>query len=137
MSPIDYFESHHLKSTGWRNEYTQEKYAVMVTFRVEVLTQTQARALSEFGDAASSVESVVGPEQVAERVESASSAEECKRTEDCQQRQVAETIATLKQQLAEKDAEHTRWIDETQRQMAEKEAKNQCWLEETQRQLNE
>ncbi|PON71548.1 hypothetical protein PanWU01x14_073450 [Parasponia andersonii] len=50
--------------------------------------------------------------------------------------QVAETITTLKQQLAEKDAKHARSIDETQRQMAEKEAENRQ-LEETQRQLNE
>ncbi|PON78389.1 hypothetical protein PanWU01x14_020270 [Parasponia andersonii] len=62
MSPIDYFESRHLKSSGWRNEYTQEKHVEMVTSRAEALTQTQ----SEHGDSASSTESVVGPEQVDE-----------------------------------------------------------------------
>ncbi|PON75962.1 hypothetical protein PanWU01x14_039130, partial [Parasponia andersonii] len=46
--------------------------------------------------------------------------------------QVGKTIDILRQQLAEKDAEHARRIDETQRQMAEKEAENQRQLEETQ-----
>ncbi|PON63245.1 hypothetical protein PanWU01x14_133390 [Parasponia andersonii] len=51
MSLIDYFESRHLKSIGWRNEYTQEKHAC-----------TQ----SDLGDDASFAESVVGLEQVDE-----------------------------------------------------------------------
>ncbi|PON46229.1 hypothetical protein PanWU01x14_253530 [Parasponia andersonii] len=84
MSPIDYSKSYHLKPSGWRNEYTQEKHTEMVTSRVEALTQTQSRAQSELGDGVSSAEYV----------------------------------------LAEKDAEHAWWIDETQRQMAEKEAEN-------------
>ncbi|PON99127.1 hypothetical protein TorRG33x02_049870 [Trema orientale] len=125
----------------------------MVTSRAEVLTQTQSHAQSELGDGASSAESVVGPEQVDEfqimskalgtrsrwqkglgalpRLKSVGGPRAASTGH------VAETIATLKQQLAEKDAEHARRIDETQRQMAEKEVENQRRLEETQRQLNE
>ncbi|PON68391.1 hypothetical protein PanWU01x14_095430 [Parasponia andersonii] len=66
ISLIDYFKSCHLKPFGWQNEYTQEKYVEMVMSRAEVLTQTQSRAQSEFGDSASSTESVVGLEQVEE-----------------------------------------------------------------------
>ncbi|PON61828.1 hypothetical protein PanWU01x14_142460 [Parasponia andersonii] len=144
-------KSHHLMPSGWRNEYTQEKNAEMVTSRVEALTQTQSRAQSELGDGASSAESVVGPEQVDEFQIMSKALGTRSRWQKglgafprlkiiggqraASMGQVTETIATLKQQLAEKDAEHARRIDETQRQMAEKEAENQCQLEETQRQL--
>ncbi|PON50701.1 hypothetical protein PanWU01x14_222340 [Parasponia andersonii] len=153
MSPIDYFESRHLKPSSWRNEYTQEKHAEMVTYKVEALTQTQSRAQSELGNGASSAEFVVGPEQVDEfqivskalgtrsrwqkRLGALPQLKSIIGQRIASTRQVAETIATLKQQLAEKDAEHARRIDETQRQIAEKEAENQRRLEETQRQLNE
>ncbi|PON52931.1 hypothetical protein PanWU01x14_206140 [Parasponia andersonii] len=83
MSPIDYFESRHLKSTGWRNEYIQEKHAEMVT------SKKGLRALPR-------LKSVEGPRAASTG-------------------QVIEIIATLKQQLAEKDVEHARQIDDTQR----------------------
>ncbi|PON37617.1 hypothetical protein PanWU01x14_318980 [Parasponia andersonii] len=104
--------------------------AEMVTSRVEALTQTQSRAQSELGDGASFAEPVKGLgalprlKSIGERRAASTG-------------QVAENIATLKQQLAEKNAEHARRIDETQRRMAKKEAENQHRLEETQRQLNE
>ncbi|PON50716.1 hypothetical protein TorRG33x02_313450 [Trema orientale] len=88
--------------TGIGDRSSSSSLVEMVMSRAEALTQTQARAQSELGDAASSAESVVGSEQ-----------------------------------LAEKDAEYARRIDETRRQMVEKEAENQRWLEETQQQLNE
>ncbi|PON39618.1 hypothetical protein PanWU01x14_303560 [Parasponia andersonii] len=92
MSPIDYFKSRHLKPSGWRNEYTEEKYAEMVTSRVEVLTQTHSRAQSELGDGFSSAES-----QLAE-----------KDTEH------AWRIDETQRQMAEKEVENQRRLEETQ-----------------------
>ncbi|PON53986.1 hypothetical protein PanWU01x14_198640 [Parasponia andersonii] len=95
------------------------------------------------GDGALSAEFVVGPKQVDEfQIVSKALGTRSRWQKGLGalsqlKRQVTETITTLKQQLAEKDAEHARRIDEAQRQKAEKEAENQCWLEETQQQLNE
>ncbi|PON38900.1 hypothetical protein PanWU01x14_309260 [Parasponia andersonii] len=101
----------------------------MVTYRAEALTQTQSRTQSELGDGASSVKFVVGPEQVDEfqivskalgtrsRWQKGLGALPGLKSIGGQRAvstgQVAETIATLKQQLAEKDAEHAQRIDET------------------------
>ncbi|PON36707.1 hypothetical protein PanWU01x14_326080 [Parasponia andersonii] len=111
MSPIDYFKNCHLKPFGLRNEYTQEKYARIHC--VEMVT-SRTEALTQ-----------TQSQRVGSTLSAASTG------------QVAETITTLKQQLAEKNTEHTRQIDETQRQMTEKKVENQLRLKETQRQLNE
>ncbi|PON78382.1 hypothetical protein PanWU01x14_020200, partial [Parasponia andersonii] len=103
----------------------------MVMSRAETLTQTQSRAQSELGDSASSTKSMVGPEQVDEfQIMSKTLGTRAKWQKGLGallrlksiggQRaactgQVAKTIATLKQQLAEKDAEHAQRIDETRR----------------------
>ncbi|PON53637.1 hypothetical protein PanWU01x14_200750 [Parasponia andersonii] len=117
MSPIDYFKSHHLKLSS------KDAHSNSIS------------AQSELWDGASFAESVVGQEQkglgALPRLKSIGGQRAASTG------QVTETIATLKQQLAEKDVEHARQIDETQRQMAEKESENQCRLKETQRQLNE
>ncbi|PON59445.1 hypothetical protein PanWU01x14_159550 [Parasponia andersonii] len=96
MNPIDYFKSRHLKPSGWRNEYTQEKHG-----RIH-----SSRAQSELGDGVSSAESMKGLEALP-RLKSIDG------QRAASTRQVTETIATLKQQLAEKYAEYARQIDET------------------------
>ncbi|PON37032.1 hypothetical protein PanWU01x14_323700 [Parasponia andersonii] len=114
----------YLKPSGWRNEYTQEKYAEMVMSRVEALTQTQSRAQFELRNGASSAESVVGPEQVNEfQIMSKALG-----TRSRWQKGLG-ALPQLKK--------HALQIDETEQQMAEKEAENQRRLEETQQQLNE
>ncbi|PON72011.1 hypothetical protein PanWU01x14_068530 [Parasponia andersonii] len=143
------FKQLYLPAQGSSSMISQMKAkAEMVTSRAEALTQTQSCAQSELGDGASSAEFVVGPEQVDEfqivskalgtrsrwqkGLEALPRLKSIKGQRAASTRQVAETIAILKQQLAEKDTEHARRIDETQRQMAENEAANQCRLEETQ-----
>ncbi|PON80693.1 hypothetical protein PanWU01x14_002490 [Parasponia andersonii] len=124
MSPIDYFESYHHKPSGWRNKYIQEKH-------------------SKLRDGVSSVESVVGPEQVDEfQIMSKALGTRSRWQKGLGALPRLKSIGgqratSMGQQLAEKDAEHARRIDETQQQRAKKEAENQCRLKETQQQLNE
>ncbi|PON43016.1 hypothetical protein PanWU01x14_277880 [Parasponia andersonii] len=108
----------------------QEKHAEMVMSRAEAFTQTQSRAQSELRDGASSAESVVGPEQVDEFQIMSKTLGTRSRWQKglgalpqlksiggqrvASTGQVAKTITTLKQQLAEKDAEHAQQIDKTQ-----------------------
>ncbi|PON57917.1 hypothetical protein PanWU01x14_170070 [Parasponia andersonii] len=105
--------------------------AEIVTSRAEALTQTQSRAESKLRNGASSTSSMVGLEQVDKfhivskdlgtrsRWQKGLGALPQLKSIGGQRaastRQVAKTIATLKQQLAEKDTEHAWRIDETQR----------------------
>ncbi|PON82258.1 hypothetical protein TorRG33x02_219600 [Trema orientale] len=134
---------------------SQEFEAEMAEARTEALTQAQLCAQSDPlpGDAAESAESVVGLEpidkfQIMNQAPGARSRWQKglgplpqlksvggKRVSSIGH--VADTIATLKQQLAEKDLENQRRYKETQRQLAQKDVEHQCRLDETQRQLNE
>ncbi|PON48931.1 hypothetical protein PanWU01x14_233320 [Parasponia andersonii] len=133
MSLIDCFEERHFKNNSWRNEYNQQKQAEMIASRDEALTQAQAQAqaheIANLVDPTLSAESIVGPISIDEyaimtqslgtrsrwqkgvgsfpRLKNVGGPRATSKsnvaTVQCEH---AETITSLKQQLAEKDAEY-------------------------------
>ncbi|PON74315.1 hypothetical protein PanWU01x14_051470 [Parasponia andersonii] len=150
MSPIDCFEERHFKNNSWRNEYTQQKYAKMIASREEALTQAQAQAqvheIADPMDPALSAEFVVGPISIDEYAIMTQSLGTRSRWQKgigslSRLKSVGGPRATSISNVAAVQHKHTETITSLKQQLAEKDAEHQCKLEEhqaeTQRHLND